>query len=144
MKKLLFLAVLFLIGSATYAQKFEATLVSALGNAVDTVDNTETVYLTLGTAASATAKGYFKSGVVVFKAQEISGTGGGTATLQVSANGTDYANVPVDTAYTIVDQTAAQTYAWKIEDWYGKTFRIKVTGSGTMSYKVWGSAYLKN
>lgn len=145
MKKIFSIAVLSLLAFAIPAksQVVAVTLISQYSATVDTADNTETIYLTVPTRVN--LQGYFKSGLVVFKAQEISGTGAGTATLQVSANGTDFADiVATDSAYTILDQTGAQTKGWKVEDWYGKSLRIKITGSGTMSYKVWGSVILKN
>lgn len=142
MKKILFLLTLF--AAFSFAAKSQAptpTLVSQYSATVDTVDNTETLYLSL--PSTTLVKGKFKTVLVVFKSQEISGTGGGTATLEVSANGTDYAAAPGQSAYTIVDQTAAQTTAWKITDWEGAKLRIKVTGAGTMSYKIYGSALFK-
>lgn len=146
MKKILFLLALSIsLAFTAMAQKnLETTLVSQYSNTVDTVDNAETIYLNLSTAAAQSSKAFYKTALVVFKTQEISGTGGGTATLEVSSNGTDFATHPSASAYTIVDQTAAQTTAWKIDNFAGKTFRIKITGTGTMSYKVWASAILKN
>lgn len=144
MKKILFLLIVF--GAFAVSAKSQSfvtpTLVSQYSASVDTVDNTETLYLSLPSTTN--VKGHFKTVLVVFKTQEISGTGGGTATLEISANGTDYATAPGQSAYTIVDQTAAQTTAWKITDFEGAKIRIKVTGAGTMSYKIYGSALFKN
>jgi hypothetical protein len=142
--KFLLIAALFLAnGFISQAQTVvSTTLLSANLNAIDTVDNTETVYLSLPSTRSVAS--YFKGGTVVFKALEISGTGGGTATLEVSSNGTDFAAIPTLSPYTIVDQTAAQTVSWRVTDFAAKSLRIKITGSGTMSYKVYGSAFLAN
>lgn len=134
-----------LICSVSFGQtSLSTTLVSQYSNSVDTVDNTETIYLSLTTANASSVAKYWKAGTVVFKALEISGTGGGTATLEVSSNGSDFAAIPTLSAYTIVDQTSAQTVSWRVTDLAVKAFRIKITGSGTMSYKVYGSAFLSN
>jgi hypothetical protein len=124
-KKILFLLTVFAAFSVNAKSQsvISTTLISQYSNSIDTVDNTETLYLSLPSTTQ--VKGHFKTVLVVFKTQEISGTGGGTATLEVSANGTDYAAAPGQTAYTIVDQTAVQTSAWKITDFEGAKLRNK-------------------
>jgi len=146
MKKFLFLVIMICsFGLVSHAQKLETTLVSAYGNAIDTVDNTETVYLSLTTAATGKVAQNFKAGTVVFKALEISGDGSGAvATLEVSSNGTDFAAIPTLSAYTLANVTTAQTVSWRVTDFAVKSFRIKIVGAGTMSYKVYGSAFLSN
>lgn len=150
MKKIILLLTIF----AGFALTSEAqltktiTLVSAVtGATVDTVDNTETLYLALPSTANIAS--FYKGGTVVFKAHEISGDGSGAvATLQVSANGTDFADAPVqytaDTSYTLANVTTAQTYSWRLFNVAIKAARIKVVGAGTMSYKIYGAVFLAN
>lgn len=125
------------------SQVLNPTLISATyGNTLDTVVNTGVNYLVL--PASAPVKGYFRTALIVFKADKISGTIGGTAIPQVSANGTDYADLPGATSYTLTD-VATQSIAWVVSTgWVGAKVRVKVSGTGTMSAKVQGSALFKN
>jgi hypothetical protein len=103
---------------------------------VDTVTNTATKYLTYQTAAGVNAplSGYKKIVTVTFKAVEISGTTGGTAQVQGSLNGTDWYNI--GSAYTLTD-VASQVTSFTVTDWGAIYLRVAVTGTGTMSDKIY-------
>jgi len=103
----------------------KALTTTAYGNALDTVDNTETHVTTTSEGRVATWKTGVTASVVVTK---ISGTVGGTIVLQGSLDGTNW--VTVDTTGTITDATA--NYGFNTtERWY--YYRVNYTGTGTMS-----------
>lgn len=108
----------------------------------DTVTNSATAYLT---SRAQTRVGVLYTTIQVV-ATEISGTTGGTITLQGSLDGVNYkaALVLEDTtavpAYTATD-VASQTFIWRL---YGNPYtyyRISWTGTGTMSDKFTGKIY---
>mgnify|MGYP006873468339 CR=1 FL=1 len=130
-----------LIATPASSQVASVNLVSQYKLTVDTVTNTGTKYLEL--PASFSGRSYSKTAFITFKADKISGTVGGTAQLEVSANGTDYA--PVGTAFTLTDVATQVTPLLTVSTgWYGYKARIKVTGTGTMSAKIYGAAVFKN
>ena len=126
MKKFLMIAVVSLLGFAAHSQ---TSLKSAAypANTLDTVTNTATKYLVSGAIKGA------KTVTVSFTATEISGTTGGTATLQGSLDGSHW--YTIGSAYTLTD-VAAQTTSFKITDFGDLYLRVAVTGTGTMSDQI--------
>ena len=139
MKKLLVL--LAFIGAAfataNKAQAQVTNLFSQYGLTVDTVDNTETLYL----SPTATISGYRKVITIQFLAVEVSGTTGGTAQVQGSLDGTNFFNI--GSAYTLTD-VASQVTSFTVTDWGCLYLRLKVTGTGTMSTKIYAKYLGRN
>lgn len=128
------------------AQRKAFTFYSSDNNAIDTLDNTATLYLTVPTTVG--ISGRWSTGTIVAEGLEISGDGSGAVlSLQVKVNG-KWATVPVqytaDTAWTMANVTTAQTYAWRIFNLACEGLRIKCVGAGTMSYVVSATGYLAN
>lgn len=127
------LFILFVLSFGLFAasQTVEAQVVT-MTNSTDTVTNTGTVNL------DATIKS--PQTVVSFQvvATKISGTVAGTAILQASIDGTNYVSIGDDTL-TLTNVTT-NTHLWKIEPSPYLYYRVKVTGSGTMSASVSGYA----
>lgn len=94
----------------------------------DTITNTGTVTKTLPAITSG-----FSGTVVDALLTKISGTGAGTAQLQISNNGTTFFNS--GSAYTITN-VAAQSAIFSIAAPVPKYVRILFTGSGTESVQV--------
>lgn len=112
-------------------------LLSQYGKTVDTVSNTATKYLTSGKI-----DGMFKSVTVYVDLTEISGTTGGTISIEVSGKGSNYAPFynSKDTTYTFTAaDVTSQSFRFQLYDWGDVYLRVKYTGSGTMSTKI--SAY---
>lgn len=129
MKKLLFL--LALIASISCVNAQVVNLKSQYGNNVDTVTNTGTKYLTSGVISTTV-----KNIAVQVDLTEISGTTGGTLTLQYSLDGVTYFSLAADSTYTPAD-VASQTFGWFIKlPAPFKYLRVKYTGTGTMSDKI--------
>lgn len=133
MKKLL---QLFLIFSLTFAAivlpdnkaKAQTSMVSSdNGTVLDTLTNAATEYLTLSTQISSN----FNIVEFALTVTKISGTVGGTATLQGSLDGTLWYTQPGVTAYTITDAT--QTTSFKVTDYGSRYLRIALVGTGAMS-----------
>lgn len=107
----------------------------ASGAIFDTVKTTAAVYLYSGPIW-----GYKDNVQFTLTATELSGTSGGTATLEVSLDGTNwssYYNSKDSTySYTLTDVATAQIYRWDIANWGGGYARIKVVGSGTVSIDI--------
>ena len=72
-------------------------------------------------------------------ATKISGTVAGTAILQASLDGTNYHSVGVDTL--TLTNVATNAHLWSAAPNKYKYWRVKVTGSGTMSASVNGYAF---
>jgi len=66
---------------------------------------------------------------------KISGTAGGTATLEGSINGVNYTVVPGSASYTVTD-TATQSFTWVLSPPPFQYYRVKVVPSGTQSVKM--------
>lgn len=96
---------------------------------VDTVTNTGTKWL-----KTLSLNGYSKVVAVQFIAEEISGTTGGTAQLQGSLDGSYWYNI--GSAYTLTD-VASQSTVFTITDFPHVYLRVFVTGTGTMSDKIY-------
>ena len=122
MKKFLFLAVLFAAFSVNaQTLSFKSTTTS---KTKDTVANTGTRIQRLqikGDNTILTIQPTFT---------KISGTAGGTATLQGSVDGVGYSNI--GSAYTVTD-TATQTTMWSVNPSIYQYYQLKYVGSGTMS-----------
>jgi hypothetical protein len=150
MKSILFSLLLF-ISISVGAQDIKPTAMKTLwgtdhptGATFDTLKSSTPVYLYSGIIAG------FKDVVIVTgTATEISGTTAGTATLQVSQDGTNWANYTAQsdssTTQTLTDVTTAQVYRWRLLNWGDSYVRIKWVGSGTVSVNVTGtySAFVK-
>lgn len=138
MKKFILIAIIGLIAFVSKPATAQVTnLLSQYSLTVDTVDNTETLYLTL----ASTISGYRKVVTVQFLATEISGTTAGTAQVQGSLDGTNYYNL--GSAYTLTD-VASQCTSITLTDWGSLYLRVKVTGSGTMSDKIYAKVLTRN
>ena len=136
MKKLLVL--LAFIGAAfATANKAQAQVTNLLSQYALTVDNTETLYL----SPTATISGYRKVITIQFLAVEVSGTTGGTAQVQGSLDGTNFFNI--GSAYTLTD-VASQVTSFTVTDWGCLYLRLKVTGTGTMSTKIYAKYLGRN
>lgn len=141
MKKILFILMFAAFGFTSNAQNIGATFISAYGSSVDTVNNTDIVYLSLPSTVK--VAGFFKSAMFVFKTEKISGNGSSaTAIVQASANGVDFADI--GSAFTLANVSEVQTKSFIFSNIGAKSYRIKIVGSGTMSYKVYGSCFLTN
>lgn len=99
----------------------------------DTVTNTATVYLTSPVISPAAAT----STTIWVAVTKISGTVGGTLTLQGSFDGTNYkaVNTPdTQTALATITATdASNTYHWRLSGSPFPYYRVSWTGTGTMS-----------
>ncbi len=138
MKKLLFIALgigMLALTSPAMAQGFGA-LTTSNGLALDTVTNTASKNLTIGTTGKAKFDGSASFVIVITK---ISGTVGGTANLFGSNNGTDWA--AIGTAYTVTDATQQTKFDFDRSKYL--YYRVTVTGTGTMSASVKGAYYYK-
>ena len=128
MKKILsFLLIATLAFTAANAQNNRAIAVTttAYGNALDTVDNTESHYTTTSTVNEWHANKSVQAQVIVTK---ISGTVGGTLGLYGSMDGTNW--TICETATTPSDASA--NYFIATTKRYYK-YRVGWTGTGTMS-----------
>lgn len=130
MKKFLFLAAL-LIGFSAQAQLRE--LKSSTNQTLDTVTNTATNTLTSIKMTPSTST----STTIWVAVTKISGTVGGTITLQASLDGTTYKaiNTPdTQTAVAAVTATdATNTYHWRLSGSPFQYYRVSWTGTGTMA-----------
>lgn len=95
----------------------------------DTVVNAASV-----TKAFKLTAGYSVVGVQ-FVLTKISGTVGGTTTLQVSHNGTNWFAAPGITAHTNTDVTT-NTLGWSVTGAPWLWYRVNSTGTGTMSAQL--------
>jgi hypothetical protein len=149
MKKI---SMILLIGSTLFSiapvQKAEAqagsvvSLVSQYGNTVDTVTNSGTKYLTIPKKI----QGYQKLVTIAVNLAEISGTTGGTITVEASLDSSSwysfYAGRDSATAitaahtFTPLDQ-ATNVFRFSLFDVRELWLRIKYGGTGTMSDKVY-------
>lgn len=133
MKKILF--VLTLIFTFAMMNVKAQTLSSFTGT--DTVVNTATVNLTLGVRG---AYDYCAFQVVNTK---VSGTPAGTTVLQYSVDGINYVtSTTVGDTLTNTNQTT-NTKIWTLTDPKYPYYRLKTTGSGTMSVITSAKAHFK-
>lgn len=116
------------------------TLLSVYSNAIDTVTNTGTKTLTLR------VNSWYRTVVIQPVLTKISGTVGGTVTLQGSNDGTNY--VTVSSSYSdaqtlSASNVATQTKLFKITGSPYAYYRLSYTGTGTMSCKIRGYVWLQ-
>lgn len=141
MRKLVLIAVLAIFSYAANAQT--STVQSLFSNAAsgvkltDTVTNTGTV-----TMSSAIVKGAPNESTILATFTKLTGTVAGTATLQGSLNGTDWASAS-STSYTVTD-LASQSTGWSLTGKPYLYFRVNVVGSGTSTYTVKGQVLTVN
>lgn len=137
MKKLLFLLSIVCLAFSVNAQVGSMTTTNGL--TLDTVTNTATKNLFIGSGTTGKMK-FNGSASFVLTVTKISGTVGGTATLQGSHNGTDWAGIVA--AYTITDAT--QTKEFEFDKSKFPYYRISVVGTGTMSASIKGTYGVAN
>lgn len=129
MKKHIGTMLLILVGLVAQAQ---VALLSPFSLTSDTVTNTATVYLT-----SPRVLGEKSTTVIQVDVTKISGTVGGTISLQGSVDGLTYKalnTVETQTALATVTATdATNTYHWRIAFNPFLYYRVSWTGTGTMS-----------
>ena len=125
MRNILVVALLIFVGFGANAQ-------ITMTNSGDTITNTGTVNL------DATIKG--SQNVVGFQVviAKLSGTVAGTVVLQASLDGTNYNTISTDTL-TLTDVTT-QSNLWTVSPNSYLNYRLKATGSGTMSATATGLA----
>lgn len=130
MKKVLFLILAVSVASISAWSQTSLTSAAYPANTLDTVTNAASKQLVSGAL-------YKAQDVVIvqFLAEKISGTVGGTATLQGSVDGVSWYNI--GSAFTLTD-VATQTTHFKVTDAGEVYFRVQVTGTGTMSVKISG------
>jgi hypothetical protein len=128
MKKLI-LAIL-VIGFS-FSVNAQTSFVSQYNNTIDTISTGGlTKLLTLSTQIGSG----FNIVEIQFTATKISGTVGGTVTVQTSLDGIDWYTAPGTSAYTLTDAT--QTTVFKITNYGARYLRIQSVGSGTMSAQI--------
>lgn len=140
MRNLVLIAVLAISFTANAQTSTVQSLFSNAASGVkltDTVTNTGTV-----TMSSAIVKGAPNESTVVATFTKLTGTVAGTATLQGSLNGTDWASAS-STSYTVTD-LASQTTSWPLTGKPYLYFRVNVVGSGTSTYTVKGQVLTVN
>lgn len=139
MKKIALLFVVALVASVAIAQPNTYTLKKHFANtdvSIDTVTNTGTNYLGNLTLIP----GQRSSVTVVVTVTKLSGTVGGTITLQGSLDGTTFVALNAPESQTaLATKTAADasgTYHWWLKTNPFPYYRVSWTGTGTMSAKM--------
>lgn len=134
MKKLLFIAIVFLITGTTQAQTVFSLKWNTYSKTLDTVTNTGVKTSTI------TVLGVHDQLSAHVTVTKISGTVAGKIYWQASTDGTNFASLD---SVTITDLASA-TYQ------YNRTttlpfvyFRVRAAGSGTMSASVTGTAFTR-
>jgi len=101
----------------------------------DTVTNTGTVYMdVVGTFSSNNLL------TISGKAVNLTGTTAGTAIIEWSLNGIDYATHPTADTLTLTD---GAVYLWEFTTTGARKYRINFTGSGTSTTVVSGQYVYK-
>ena len=117
MKKLLFLTALaFAFLPAVNAQQ------RTFSKSADTAIDAATVNLT------APSTGYSHTTTIVLSVEKVSGTVAGTAIIQGSHDGSNFATISAD---TLTLANASQTKAWSLGEAGYNYYRIKYTTTGT-------------
>jgi hypothetical protein len=138
MKKLIIILFVGLVAFSANAQVFDfrnPLTAGPTGPAIlsDTVTNTGTAYLTTLVVSPAPAV----TSTIWVAVTKISGTVGGTITLQGSLDGTNYkAAYALNTATALATFTPADasgTYHWVISGSPYRYYRVSWTGTGTMA-----------
>lgn len=117
--------------TSVQAQSSAVSFVSQYGNVLDT---TLTGNLTKDFTLSNQITSSFNIIEIQFTATKISGTVGGTVTVQTSLDGTDWYTAQGTTAYTLTDAT--QITSFKITNYCARYIRIRTVGTGTMSAQI--------
>lgn len=141
MKKL-FILIIALAAFASIETKAQVgNFTSVYGLTRDTVTNAATIYLTSPTLIAAPAT----STTIWIAVTKISGTVGGTITLQGSLDGTNYKAInTVDTQTaeaTITATDASNTYHYRLAGSPFPYYRVSWTGTGTMSASFTAQIY---
>jgi hypothetical protein len=124
MKKLLLLTVMVVFTLGVFGQAgIEKNLLSEYSLTTDTVTNTGTVYMNVRSTFSSN-----NNLVISAKVTNVSGTTAGTAILEWSINGTDYATHPTADTLTLTD---GAVHLWELTTTGAKKYRINFTGTGT-------------
>lgn len=148
----MFLMLAFLIGLASmtesYAQPGQRNLISVYGNLADTVTNTATKYMYV----SAQIRSMIPEVTAVINIEKLTGTIGGTITIEASTANTSttvswysyYLGIVtpaiVTSTYTFTaTDLANQSFRFKLDNFRDSFIRIKYTGTGTMSAKITGT-----
>lgn len=137
MKKFLFAALIAALSLGavmvpTTSVKAQTSFISQYGSVLDTaLTGNLTKDFTLTNQITSSFNGIVE---IQFTATKISGTVGGTVTVQTSLDGTDYYTAQGTTAYTLTDAT--QTTSFKIASYGAKYIRIRTVGTGTMSAQL--------
>lgn len=136
MKKFFFIIVavfgMLVTSAPANAQGGTGNLTCTNGLAVDTLTNTDTVNLTIGS----TGRNKFDGpGSFILVVNKISGTIAATARLQGSHNGTDWATI--DSVYNLTDGSQTKAFHFDVSKY--SYYRINVVSSGTMSFAVKGT-----
>lgn len=133
MKNLIGVILLTLCAIVGYSQPRTHNLLSVFSITRDTVVNTATITLTSPRVGS----GGTVAATVYVSVTKISGTVGGTLTLQGSVDGTTFKaiNTPeTQTALATITATdATNTYHWRLNSNPFPYYRVSWTGTGTMS-----------
>lgn len=107
----------------------------------DTVTNTATAYLTNRVAVTGRGVGVTVEVIVT----KISGTVGGTISLLVSNDGTNFKAITTEeTATALATYTAADAsgmYSWRLNKVPYRWYRVSWTGTGTMSASFKADVY---
>ncbi len=120
----------------SFTASAQTDLLSQYSKTIDTVTNTGTKYLTIPTPYNVS----YKTWEVAVSYTKISGTVGGTATVEYSIDGSNFYSLKRDSVYTATD-VAGQTLGWRIVDPGAKYIRVKATGTGTMSAQIKAKVY---
>lgn len=132
MKKLIFALFALVLSVGANAQ---IDMLSSTSGTLDSVTNTEVSTLTARNAGIKTQTSP-KSTVFVIKVTKISGTVGGTISLQGSLDGTNFSSlntVETQTALaTITASDASAVYNWRVDGNPFTYYRVRWAGTGTM------------
>lgn len=131
MKRLLFLIVAFSLTVAASAQLFTLTPPGLMTNAVTAAVGPKQVNL------------YHDVVSAVLIVTRNSGALGGTAALEISHDGTNYATAPGTTVATLAD-VATQTFSWAVYPSSGIYYRIRVTTTGTQTSTPTGTLLVRD
>lgn len=137
MKNIIFLLLFLTLGVAAMSQ----TVIKSAAyptNSIDTVTDAGTKYLSITSAN--TINGTQKVVTVAVNVLKISGTAGGTLSLEGSLDGTNWYAASATTA-TVLNVSTAQAFKWTIVDFGDIYLRVKYVGTGTMSASF-GAKYI--
>lgn len=137
MKKLILFAIAFL----GFALQGQILMKGSSGATSDTVTNAGTEYVTITTSGNYSVMSF------QFVGTKISGTVGGTVTLQSSLDGVNYTDV--DASLTTADSytntnVTTNTYITTVSRPAFLYYRFKVVGTGTMVQRIQGYLVAKN